>query len=190
MKRRKLKNRVQKSGEGLQDYAADIKELMHAAYPELMGAIVDSFVDGICDWKVQSLVCMHSCKNTTTAPAYVLEIEVARRASNRPAVVHQLSAQCLMKPNPPSGDKMKLGNQNTQPVNGRKPVAHEVLILRLRCYNLKVYILAWSGQLKKLKIYVDAGTTYSILKEVLNFVEAGSSSAFQTDDCLLVGNMK
>ncbi len=28
-------------------------------------AAVDSFVDGICDWEVQLIFCVHSCKNIT-----------------------------------------------------------------------------------------------------------------------------
>ncbi len=58
----------------------------------------DSFVKGIRDWEVQLLVCMHSCKNIITALAYALEVEAARRASRRPALVHQLRGECLKIP--------------------------------------------------------------------------------------------
>ncbi len=86
MKRRKLKNSIQKSGERLQDNAADIQRLAQEAYssmnPEFVeSAVVDSLVDGIRNWKVQSLVCMHSYKNITATLTYALEVEAVRKAS-------------------------------------------------------------------------------------------------------------
>ncbi len=51
MKKRELKNRIQNSGGGLQDYAADIRRLAQEAYPSMdpefvENAAVESFVDG------------------------------------------------------------------------------------------------------------------------------------------------
>ncbi len=68
-----LKRSIQKPGEGLQDYAADIQA--QEAYPSMgqefvESARVDSVVDGIRDWEVQLLVYIHSCKNITAALAY------------------------------------------------------------------------------------------------------------------------
>ncbi len=58
MKKRELKNCIQTSGEGLQDYVAQILRLAQEAYtsvnPKFMGsAAVDNFMDGIWDWEVQ-----------------------------------------------------------------------------------------------------------------------------------------
>ncbi len=59
--------------------------------PEFVeNAAVQSFVDGIRDWEVQSLVRMHSCKNISAALANALEVEVARTASRRPVMVRQI----------------------------------------------------------------------------------------------------
>ncbi len=47
--------------------------------PEFVeNAAVDSFVDGIRDWKVQSLVRMHSCKNITAALVCALKVEAPK----------------------------------------------------------------------------------------------------------------
>ncbi len=56
MKRRELKNRIQKSGHGLQDDAGDIWRPTQETYPSMdtefvESAAVDSFVDEIQDWE-------------------------------------------------------------------------------------------------------------------------------------------
>ncbi len=94
VKRRELKNRIQRSGEELQDSVAGIRYLAQEAYPNMDlefvdSATVDSFVNGIRDFEAQSLIRMHSCKNITAASDYALEVEAARRASRRSAVIHQ-----------------------------------------------------------------------------------------------------
>ncbi len=70
VKRRELKNRTQKCGEGLQDYAqtsdASPKRHTQARIQILWSATVERFINGIQGWKVQSLVHMHSCKNVTS----------------------------------------------------------------------------------------------------------------------------
>ncbi len=58
VKRWKLENCIQKSGEGLPDYAANIRHLAQAAYrsmdPEFVeSAVADRLVDRIWDWEVQ-----------------------------------------------------------------------------------------------------------------------------------------
>ncbi len=55
--RRELKNRIQKSGEGLQDYEVDMRHLAQKVHPSMdpqfvESAAVDRFVDGIRDWEV------------------------------------------------------------------------------------------------------------------------------------------
>ncbi len=108
MKWWELKNRIQKFGEGLQDYAADIRCLVQEAYssidPEFVESVaVDSIVDGIQDWEMQSLVQMHSCKNITATLAYALEVETAKRASYRPVLIYQLKE----KPKEPKSSSKK-----------------------------------------------------------------------------------
>ncbi len=56
----------------------------------LENVTVDGFVDGIGDWEVQPLVHIQACNNVTTALAYALEVEAARRASCIPVMAHQL----------------------------------------------------------------------------------------------------
>ncbi len=112
MKRQELKNHRQKSREELQDYVADIQRLAKEAYPGtgpefVERAAVDSFIDGIWDWEVQSLVRIHSYKNITAALAYVLEIETAKRTSRRPVMVHQLTEENPLKPKS-SSSKLKV----------------------------------------------------------------------------------
>ncbi len=60
VKRWELGNHIQKPGEGLQDYVADIRCLVWETCPSMdlefvESAAVDGFVDGIWDWEVQSL---------------------------------------------------------------------------------------------------------------------------------------
>ncbi len=74
VKNGELEHRIQKSGRRQQDYTIDIRRRAQEAYssmdPEFVeSAAVDSFVDGISDWEVQSLIRMRSCKNTTAALA-------------------------------------------------------------------------------------------------------------------------
>ncbi len=60
--------------------------------PEFVeSAAVDSFVDEIRNWEMQSLVCM---KNITAA----LEVEASRKASRIPVIVLQLREEYPEKP--------------------------------------------------------------------------------------------
>ncbi len=102
-----------------------------------MGAAVERFVDGIRDWEVQSLVCMHSCKNTTAALTYALEAEIARRTSRRPVMILQLRKETLKEPKLSSstGEKTKIPTYNVtrRQVTSKKKHAQEGRISLLGC---------------------------------------------------------
>ncbi len=163
LKRRELKNHVQKCGEGLQDYAADIWRLAQEVYPNINlefveSTAVESFVDGIWDWEVQSLVHMHSSKNITTALAFALEVEAARRTSLRPVMVHQIREENPKKPKS-SSNKWENIQIRTWQVSFKKKHAWEVQISQPGCNSSNVYITAWSDHLKKISICVDTEAT-------------------------------
>ncbi len=86
---------------------------------------------------MQSLVCMHSCKNITAALAHTIEAETARRASHRPVMVHQLREENLKEPKSSSskGEKtLLLTYCATRRIGtSKKKHAHEVRISQLGC---------------------------------------------------------
>ncbi len=108
-----------KSGEGLQDYVADIQRLAQEAYlnmdPEFVDSVaVDSFVDGIRDWEMLLLVRRPSWKNITAALASALEVEDGRGASRRLTMVHQLKAEYPKELKSSSSKKNKNLNADLQ----------------------------------------------------------------------------
>ncbi len=104
--------------------------------PEFVeSATVDSFVDGFRDWEVQLLVRMHFCQNITTALAYALEVEAARRALGRMAMVFQLKEEYLKEPKSSSSKEVKPRTPTyfaTRRMPRKKLVAQEVRILQFQ----------------------------------------------------------
>ncbi len=182
MKRWELKNCVQKSGEGLQNYAADIRRLAQEAYTSTdlefgESAAANSFVDGICDWKVQSLVRTPSCRNIAAALAYALEVEVARRISCGPVKVHQLGEENPKetKSSSSKGEKTRIITYCATRRQGTSEKKHARLVgnSQLGCDSYNIYIAAWSDQPKKrIDVCVDTDATRSIRRR--NLVELRS----------------
>ncbi len=149
VKKRELRNRIQKSGEGSQDYVADIWRLAQEAYPNMNpefveSTAVDSFIDGIWDWEVQSLVRVHSCKNIAAALVYALEVEAVRRASSRLVMVHQIREENPKEQNSPSskGENTRIPTYcaTKKQVSAKRKQAQEIWILQLGCDSSNVYI--------------------------------------------------
>ncbi len=99
-------------------------------------AAVDSFIDGIHGWNIQSLVRMHSYKNTTDRLSFALEVKAERRASCRPIAVQQLKGECTKEPKSSFSKEMKTRTAiycttKRQVTRSKKFVAQEIFISQL-----------------------------------------------------------
>ncbi|KAI5748071.1 hypothetical protein M8J77_021597 [Diaphorina citri] len=91
-----LQNRVQKSGETLQQLQADIDRLAHLSYgtghPEILNHIATAaFIDAIADRELQQALRLAGKKTPAEALAYALQVESAKQASRRSLRVRQVS---------------------------------------------------------------------------------------------------
>ncbi|XP_026679616.1 uncharacterized protein LOC113467573, partial [Diaphorina citri] len=91
-----LQNRVQKSGETLQQLQADIDRLAHLSYgtghPEILNHITTAaFIDAIADRELQQALRLAGKKTPAEALAYALQVESAKQASRRSLRVRQVS---------------------------------------------------------------------------------------------------
>jgi hypothetical protein len=81
-----LKNRQQKSGETLQELAADIERLTHLAYPTAAGEFLDSikadiFTDAVRDGELRRAIRISGRKTSSEVLVYALSYEAAKDAS-------------------------------------------------------------------------------------------------------------
>lgn len=86
IRRRELRYRRQGRGESLQTFSSEVLRLSQEAYSEatiasIEQAELDTFVDGIFDWEVQSKVRISRCRTIKEALSFVLKVEAARKAS-------------------------------------------------------------------------------------------------------------
>lgn len=84
--RTQLKTRKQKVGETLQDFEADVRKLMHLAYPTAPTELVEelatrSFIEGVRDDTVRNALLLATYTTTREALGKALEIEAAYKAS-------------------------------------------------------------------------------------------------------------
>ncbi|KAI5715603.1 hypothetical protein M8J77_019158 [Diaphorina citri] len=91
-----LRNRMQKSGESLQELHTDIERLAYLSYsrsnPELLNVMVyDAFVNAIADPELQLAVRLAGKKTTTEALAYALTFEAAKQASRTALPVRRVT---------------------------------------------------------------------------------------------------
>ncbi|KAI5738446.1 hypothetical protein M8J77_007184 [Diaphorina citri] len=91
-----LRNRMQKSGESLQELHADIERLAYLSYshsnPELLNLMAyDAFVNAIADPELQLAVRLAGKKTTTEALAYALTFEAAKQASRTALPVRRVT---------------------------------------------------------------------------------------------------
>ncbi|KAI5756531.1 hypothetical protein M8J77_025698 [Diaphorina citri] len=91
-----LRNRMQKSGESLQELHADIERLAYLSYshsnPELLNVMAyDAFVNAIADPELQLAVRLAGKKTTTEALAYALTFEAAKQASRTALPVRRVT---------------------------------------------------------------------------------------------------
>ncbi|KAI5718730.1 hypothetical protein M8J77_025938 [Diaphorina citri] len=91
-----LRNRMQKSGESLQELHADIERLTYLSYshsnPELLNLMAyDAFVNAIADPELQLAVRLAGKKTTTEALAYALTFEAAKQASRTALPVRRVT---------------------------------------------------------------------------------------------------
>ncbi|KAI5754399.1 hypothetical protein M8J77_008276 [Diaphorina citri] len=91
-----LRNRMQKSGESLQELHADIERLAYLSYshsnPELLNLMAcDAFVNAIADPELQLAVRLAGKKTTTEALAYALTYEAAKQASRTALPVRRVT---------------------------------------------------------------------------------------------------
>ena len=85
--RAQLKERIQRGGETLQQWALEIEKLVRKAYqsiPALIdGNLVLAFVDGVRDLEVRAAVRLGHHKTLKGALAHALEVEAVRRDDRR-----------------------------------------------------------------------------------------------------------
>ncbi|KAI5728107.1 hypothetical protein M8J77_011685 [Diaphorina citri] len=91
-----LRNRMQKSGESLQELHADIERLAYLSYshsnPELLNLMAyDAFVNAIADPELQLAVRLAGKKTTPEALAYALTFEAAKQASRTALPVRRVT---------------------------------------------------------------------------------------------------
>src|SRR3978361_1996279 len=85
-----LRSRVQKASESLPEYEADIRRLVHLAYPDAPEALQDRlaaqhFTDGIRDSEIQKAMTLTTFLQSSQALVRALEIEAAFSTS-RPRI--------------------------------------------------------------------------------------------------------
>jgi hypothetical protein len=105
-----LRARVQKSGENLQEFAADVERLVHLAYPNgpaqfhhEIGTSV--FVDGVRDGELQLALRLARHNKCANALVHALEFEAAKNAS-RPTA-QRLRAVTVEEPTERQGDLLQ-----------------------------------------------------------------------------------
>ena len=103
--RLQLKTRQQKTGETLQELAADIKRLFHLAYPsagpEFMGVMVtDAFTDAIRNPELRKAVRVSGKRNSSEALVYALSYEAAKESSKNIHYNRQLDVEKDDQPQP------------------------------------------------------------------------------------------
>jgi hypothetical protein len=105
-----LRARVQKSGENLQEFAADVERLVHLAYPNgpaqfhhEIGTSV--FVDGVRDGELQLALRLARHNKCANALVHALEFETAKNAS-RPTA-QRLRAVTVEEPTERQGDLLQ-----------------------------------------------------------------------------------
>lgn len=100
----KLKNRCQKTNEGLQEFEADVARLVRLAFPTapdnfLECLAVRTFIDGLRDTEAQHSLRMARPKTLTDALSRALEYEAAKQASRSHARVRTVQDEQQNPPN-------------------------------------------------------------------------------------------
>lgn len=93
-----LKNRLQKKGENLQEFEADVARLVRLAYPTAPENFsehlaIQTFVDGLRDSDTQQTLRLARPKTLIDALAHALEFEAAKQASRTNARVYAVNDQ-------------------------------------------------------------------------------------------------
>ncbi|KAJ3664361.1 hypothetical protein Zmor_008538 [Zophobas morio] len=107
-----LKSRIQKSSESLQEFAADVKRLVHLAYPEAPQDFQDrlaaeTFVNGVRDSEVRRVLQISGFKKPSEALIRALEVDAAYNSSPRSNVkIRGIGVEGEVNPIQESLDKM------------------------------------------------------------------------------------
>ncbi|GFV21294.1 uncharacterized protein TNCV_4888891 [Trichonephila clavipes] len=86
--RLKLKARLQKTGDSLQEYASEVERLANLAFSDHPATVreiisLQYFVDGLKDGEIQKAVRMADVQDLKSALLYALKLEAATQASHR-----------------------------------------------------------------------------------------------------------
>jgi hypothetical protein len=127
-----LRARVQKSGENLQEFAADVERLVHLAYPNgpaqfhhEIGTSV--FVDGVRDGELQLALRLTRHKKCANALVHALEFEAAKNAS-RPTA-QRLRAVTVEEPTERQGDLLQKMTKMFEEIQ------RSISFARPKCFN-------------------------------------------------------
>jgi predicted aspartyl protease len=127
-----LRARVQKSGENLQEFAADVERLVHLAYPNgpaqfhhEIGTSV--FVDGVRDGELQLALRLARHKKCANALVHALEFEAAKNAS-RPTV-QRLRAVTVEEPTERQRDLLQKMTKMIEEIQ------RSISFARPKCFN-------------------------------------------------------
>jgi predicted aspartyl protease len=127
-----LRARVQKSGENLQEFAADVERLVHLAYPNgpaqfhhEIGTSV--FVDGVRDGELQLALRLARHKKCANALVHALEFEAAKNAS-RPTV-QRLQAVTVEEPTERQRDLLQKMTKMLEEIQ------RSISFARPKCFN-------------------------------------------------------
>lgn len=143
--RAQLRDRVQRSDEGLQQWALEVEKLVRKAYPSADARMVDTnilqaFVDGIKDLETRAAVRLRHHASLKEALAHALEVEAVRRDTRQIHKVREIT------------DEVKVIKASTKKTSG--PVCYrcgERGHLQLTCPKKDIQWTKFADELSQLK---------------------------------------